>query len=398
MNRIIPNFTQTSTKSISKKTQKFIQKHKRYQTNQTLTEQDYFLSKRNKLNVLSRGISVNADSVSVIENPVDFYEEFIARISGAQERIVVSSLYIGVDEYSVKLRDAIEKRLGENKELKVTILVDYLRGTRMEKGSSSFYLLEGLKLRFPGQVEVLFFHTPGINADSLLTKIPALSGWLCKQYAKLWKKVLPSRIIEVVGVQHIKAYVVDNSSIISGANLSEQYYLNRQDRYFSISNKEISDFYDNLVTSIGKFSYSMGANGKKKIDLIYPKNTPHPIDNPIEFAEFTKNKLKHFCEVTDNSYSIEGDTIMYPTVQLGSVGIFQDQEVIADLFKNGDGSTVYIATPYFNIDSQIESILERSKETTNVLVASPKANGFYGSKGVSGYIPAAYSQSNTFKI
>lgn len=41
-------------------------------------------------------------------------------------------------------------------------------------------------------------------------------------------RVLPPRVNEVIGVQHIKAYVFDDDVIMSGANLSNDYFTKRQ--------------------------------------------------------------------------------------------------------------------------------------------------------------------------
>ena len=49
---------------------------------------------------------------------------------------------------------------------------------------------------------------------------PQLQGWL--QY------ILPSKWNELLGLQHCKVYIFDNSLIISGANLSKDYFTNRQ--------------------------------------------------------------------------------------------------------------------------------------------------------------------------
>lgn len=47
---------------------------------------------------------------------------------------------------------------------------------------------------------------------------------------------------------------------------------------------------------------------------------------------------------------------------------------------------------YFNIHPSLSSLLVASKsENGTVITASPWANGFYGSSGVSGMLPAAYS-------
>ena len=47
------------------------------------------------------------------------------------------------------------------------------------------------------------------------------------------RRVLPPRVSEVVGVCHLKAYVFDDSVLLSGANLSNTYFSTRQDRYYA---------------------------------------------------------------------------------------------------------------------------------------------------------------------
>lgn len=43
-------------------------------------------------------------------------------------------------------------------------------------------------------------------------------------------RMIPGAVKEVFGVHHIKAHVFDNNILITGANLSEDYFTNRQDR------------------------------------------------------------------------------------------------------------------------------------------------------------------------
>ena len=49
------------------------------------------------------------------------------------------------------------------------------------------------------------------------------------------KRKLPVRWNEVVGVQHMKIYIFDDELILSGANLSNTYFTDRQDRYLMLS-------------------------------------------------------------------------------------------------------------------------------------------------------------------
>ena len=63
----------------------------------------------------------------------------------------------------------------------------------------------------PDRVEIRMYHTPNLTG--------------------LRKKYVPKRINEGWGLQHMKLYGVDDEIILSGANLSSDYFTNRQDRY-----------------------------------------------------------------------------------------------------------------------------------------------------------------------
>ena len=53
------------------------------------------------------------------------------------------------------------------------------------------------------------------------------------------RRLLPPRVSEVVGVSHLKCYMFDDDIIISGANISDTYFSNRQDRYFLVRNARL---------------------------------------------------------------------------------------------------------------------------------------------------------------
>ena len=84
-----------------------------------------------------------------------------------------------------------------NKSLKVTILIDCIRGTReAPKGPSSASLLVSLVERFGDRIDVRMYHTPNLRG--------------LKRY------LVPKRFNEAWGLQHIKLYGVDDEVILSG--------------------------------------------------------------------------------------------------------------------------------------------------------------------------------------
>jgi CDP-diacylglycerol--glycerol-3-phosphate 3-phosphatidyltransferase len=68
--------------------------------------------------------------------------------------------------------------------------------------------------------------------------------------------LLPSPVNEAVGVFHMKAYVIDDTLILSGANLSEEYFVNRHDRYlvFTHGANGLVDFYADLIELLCNYS------------------------------------------------------------------------------------------------------------------------------------------------
>jgi len=78
--------------------------------------------------------------------------------------------------------------------IRVSILLDYMRGSRGVKNSRTM-LLPLLK-EFPSSVTVALFHTPKLRG--------------------IVRRLLPERYNETFGVNHIKAYIFDDTIVISG--------------------------------------------------------------------------------------------------------------------------------------------------------------------------------------
>lgn len=54
---------------------------------------------------------------------------------------------------------------------------------------------------------------------------------------------------EIFGVHHMKAHVFDHTVMITGANLSEDYFTDRQDRYYIIEDCEpLANYFEDLIS------------------------------------------------------------------------------------------------------------------------------------------------------
>jgi CDP-diacylglycerol--glycerol-3-phosphate 3-phosphatidyltransferase len=147
--------------------------------------------------------------------------------------------------------NTIDRSLSINSKLRVKILLDYCRGLRGGTKSSKA-LLQPLSSKYSAsQFSLFLYHTP---------RLRGLLKWL-----------LSERANEIIGVMHMKVNIIDDCLIISGANLSHDYFTNRQDRYIVLEKcGKLCDYFEEVIDSIGAFSfYSNKTGGFFKFDLIF---------------------------------------------------------------------------------------------------------------------------------
>ncbi|KAF2727712.1 hypothetical protein EJ04DRAFT_398347, partial [Polyplosphaeria fusca] len=196
------------------------------------------------------------EQIRIIQTPAEFYETLKDKISKAQSRIYLSTLYIGKTEHDLiaTIRDALLK----NPKLRISFLTDALRGTRETPNPSCASLLAPLITEFGDRVEVRMYHTPNLTG--------------------LRKRFIPRRINEGWGLQHMKLYGIDDEVIISGANLSSDYFTNRQDRYHLFSSSALTTYFHTLHSRVCDLSFSVHPSPTSPggYTLTWPSTNPAP--------------------------------------------------------------------------------------------------------------------------
>jgi len=321
------------------------------------------------------GFKVHGSQIKIIHEPKHFYRELVNQSLNSRNRIVMSALYLGTDKKEKKLVEAVKESLDNNEKLRVKLLLDWCRGTRVVKNQSSSSLLSQLKMTADQRCQLYFYHTPYLRG---------LLKWL-----------LPSKWNETVGLQHCKVYVFDDNLIVSGANLSMDYFTNRQDRYIMIENcPRLADYFEGLVDTISTFSLEMDGEGVFNTRKGF---NSHPFKGKLsDFVEKSSEVVRTF--ITDqsniNKVDIENcDTVVFPTIEMGQLGIKQDSVVTSKILRNGaQGGIFYFATGYFNLtDSYMMDMMDSEQSNYSILMAHPEANGFLGARGLAGGIPHAYT-------
>ncbi|KAH0517897.1 CDP-diacylglycerol--glycerol-3-phosphate 3-phosphatidyltransferase, mitochondrial [Microtus ochrogaster] len=341
---------------------------------------------------------VPSSHVRVLSSPAEFFELLKGQIKTAKRRVVMASLYLGTGPLEQELVDCLESSLEKSlqskfsSDLKVSILLDFTRGSRGRKNSRSMLL--PLLQRFPERVRVSLFHTPNLRG--------------------LLRLLIPERFNETIGLQHIKVYLFDNNVILSGANLSDSYFTNRQDRYVFLQDcAEIADFFTELVDAVGDVSLQL--QGDDTVDVVDGMVHPYKGDRAaycraankrvmdVIHSARTRQQMLHAQTFhSDSLLSQEEaaaagdrrpapDTWIYPLIQMKPFEIQIDEIVTETLLTEAErGAKVFLTTGYFNLTQAYMDLVLGTRAEYQILLASPEVNGFFGAKGVAGAIPAAY--------
>ncbi|XP_078081809.1 CDP-diacylglycerol--glycerol-3-phosphate 3-phosphatidyltransferase, mitochondrial isoform X1 [Mustelus asterias] len=343
---------------------------------------------------------ISGSQVKILNSPSEFYDTMKEHIKMAKERIVMASLYLGTGPLEQELVDCIEETLQRSQEeamlsdLRVSVLLDCIRGSRGKKNSRT--MLIPLLKKFPNQVRVSLYHTPDLRG--------------------ILKFLLPERFNETIGLQHIKVYLFDNNVIISGANLSDSYFMNRQDRYVLLRDcHEIADFFDELVNAVSDVSLQLQQNDTADVKpgMIHPFTGSRAefcaaankrimaVVNEARSKQHCRNRIKDLFEDSSEEEllvpsDVGGaekriDTWIYPIIQMRPFEIRIDEQVTETLMIEAEAnSKMYLTSGYFNLTQAYMNLILGTSTDYQILLASPEVNGFFGAKGVAGAIPSAY--------
>ena len=165
----------------------------------------------------------------------------------------------------------------------------------------------------------------------------------------LLKKLLRPPFNEVVELTHVKVYIADDSLVLTGANLSQNYFTERQDRYMVVRDAATCDFFEELVDAISDSCSQLTPDGI----------VPNPLrETPDAFVAAARSSMTSLlarhpvvaAEAPDltgaNAAGDTTDTVLYPLLQMGPWGIRNDEECTHELLR-GLPDQVMPSTPTF---------------------------------------------------
>jgi CDP-diacylglycerol--glycerol-3-phosphate 3-phosphatidyltransferase len=300
-------------------------------------------------------------SFAVLETPTDFYQKLIELIQNAENEIVLSALYLGSKAREVALLDELAKVLSEKPNLKVKLIFDHSRSHRDPK---SLKLLTGLLGKFPGRIQVLLYEMP--------------------QLRSLPFSLLPVQLKEVAAVYHCKFMICDKKVILTGSNLSEEYFVTRQDRYWLIEDRSkngMLSFLSKFVDIVSKDCHSLQSNGR--------------CDPPVDSTHSLRPNIENLFKQNSTMNQIGDDKVQcIPITQHNFHGIRYEEDALIALMKNlredAASYSITLSTPYTNFSGVLsEKIMETCFSGDKIEIIGPDdaSHGFASATGFKSLIP-----------
>lgn len=288
-------------------------------------------------------VPVAAERVLALASPVAFRETLLELIAAARERILIATLYLQDDDAGREVLSALHAAKAARPDLEVAVFVDWHRAQRgllgagKSAGNAAMYREMALR-RGPG--------------------VPVFG--------------VPVQTREMMGVMHLKGFVLDDTILYSGASLNDVYLQRhdryRLDRYHVLKDRQLADSLAGLLGEI------RGSPAVHRLDTgIVPKTAS--LRAPI---------LAFRRALASARYALAGGAIrtgevgITPLVGLGGRNNELNDAVLKLINRATERLVLY--TPYFNLPGAVRKALDaklREGCRVTLVVGDKVANDFY---------------------
>ncbi len=288
-------------------------------------------------------LPVAAEGVLTLKSPDAYRETLLGLIARARERILVASLYLQDDEAGREVLAALYAAKAARPALQVAVFVDWHRAQRGLIGA----------VRSAG------------NA-ALYRKMTQRLGPGVPVYG------VPVQTREMMGVMHLKGFVVDDAVLYSGASLNDVYLHRgdryRLDRYHVLQDRHLADSLASLLLHVVRVSPAV-----------------HPLDAPVPTSAQLRGAILALRRVLART--------RYPlavgTIRAGEVGVTpllglgaRDNGLNAAILRliGQAKRSLVLFTPYFNLPGPVRKAIDaklREGCHVTIVVGDKVANDFF---------------------
>jgi CDP-diacylglycerol--glycerol-3-phosphate 3-phosphatidyltransferase len=313
----------------------------------------------------------HGSAVRLLQAPTEYYTDILLGIRSACRDIVLCALYFGTDAQELNIINEIKLALSREPALRVKIIFDHSRTLR-KKDSSLHH-----------------FHTAlsgyGQRVQTCLYKMPLLQG------AYWW---VPSPLSETLGVYHCKFCVFDDTVFISGANLSKDYFTNRQDRYMVVKGAIFAEYFKAFYRIVRRCSYVLGGDAS----LAPPLETSSAVLRERLLLLGAPPGLAGADLAAGAGAGAGGkaDTALFPVYQHYCVGVQGEQDRVLDILGLDIWKEIVLSSPYCSYTPAIAAAIRRASANGTsvcIITSSRAAHGFHGAQGLMSLVPELHDIS-----
>ena len=289
-------------------------------------------------------IPVTADRVATLPGPAAFRETLLELVARARERILVATLYLQDDDAGREVLSALYAAKAARPELEIAVFVDWHRAQRGLIGGA----------RSAGNATLYREMAHRLGAG-----VPVYG--------------VPVQTREMMGVMHLKGFILDDTVLYSGASLNDVYLHRHQryrlDRYHVVRDRHLADSLAGLLLHVVRPSPAVHALDTGAAPRTASLRTPI-----IRLRRVLAKTHYHMAEGTVRS----GEVGITPLLGIGA----RDNElnaVVLDLIRRARDHLI-LFTPYFNLPGPVRravdaKIKERCRVT--IVLGDKVANDFY---------------------
>ena len=311
------------------------------------------------LNELAK-LEQKAEQYQIVYDPKSYRVALLEQIKKAQHRIYIVALYLEQDEAGREILDALYQAKMQQPSLDIKIFVDWHRAQRGRIGEDKT------------KTNARYYYDLKQQHQSI--DIPVYG--------------VPVNRREVLGVLHLKGFIIDDTVIYSGASINNVYLYKldkyRYDRYHFITNKVLADTMVNYVNE-----NFLPLDGVQRLDVSEHK-TRKQIKSEIK-------QLRQHLMDANYQYSGNSDNNTLSVAPIVGLGRNNQLNKIIHHLINTTKQKVTFCTPYFNLPNilvrDIIRLLRKGKQV-EIIIGDKEANDFYIPEdkpfNISGGLPYLY--------
>ena len=299
---------------------------------------------------------VRPEGVSFVHSPLDLHAAILDGAQTAQRRVGLAALYLGGGDAEHALVRALA---GGGAAREVRVLVDAHRAARRERdGTSCLDVLAPLAR-----------HVDGGGGRHLDCRVSLLAVPLSRA-SGLAAELLPSPTAEIIGVQHMKLGVFDDTVLLSGANLAANYWTRRQDRGMLVRDEpKLASWAWELLGELGGHAHTLRARPDGAHALEPPARPADAAAMAASLHKLTARAAAAGAAPADADADA-GRCWVFPALQLPG-GVAQDEAAALWLMRRAAGLVgsrhqtsrlpIALSSPYLNLtDDYADALLSHT--------------------------------------